>query len=105
MSSGSSSNRKTLREKRFKETRTKQRDEKGDFGGKERWLVTRSDVCVSVCEEESKRVRSYSTTSLNLNLLHNSHSFIFARKYFLKRRCLCVSFKTISAAEKAPDDG
>lgn len=62
-------------------------------------------VCVSVCEEESKRVRSYSTTSLNLNLLHNSHSFIFARKYFLKRRCLCVSFKTISAAEKAPDDG
>lgn len=34
MSSGSSKNRETLREKRFKETRTKQRDEKGDFGGR-----------------------------------------------------------------------
>lgn len=34
MSSGSSKNRKTLREKRFKETRTKQRDEKGDFEGR-----------------------------------------------------------------------
>ena len=51
-------------------------------------------VCVCVCVggvfllaegkkmREREHVRSYSTTLLNLNFLHNSHSFIFTRKYF-----------------------